>query len=147
MGKFLTKLITEQISEATPNSRAKYRLIDALIYDSKTVGLIVVPEGFITDFASVPRVPIAYLVAGGLGNSAACLHDFLYTDPHLAMQKSCEPVSREEADLVLRGAIIDGMAADIGVSIVGAIKSIYYVAIAHGMYLAVRCLGFRHWQK
>ena len=81
MGKFLTKLRTEQVSEATPYSRAKYKLTDALVYESTSLGgLIVVPGGFITDFASVPRVPIAYLVTGGLGNSAACLHDFLYSD-------------------------------------------------------------------
>lgn len=146
MGKFLTPLEVQQISEATPDRPAKFKLTDALVYDSKTIGLIIVPEGFITDFASVPRVPIAYLITGGLGNSAATLHDFLYTKPHSTMTSCVNPVTRKQADRVLRGAIIDGMSVDIGASIIGGLKSIYYVAIAHVMYLAVRCLGFRHWE-
>lgn len=40
--------------------------------------LITVPEGFVTDLASVPRVPIAWLLAGGCANGPAVLHDFLY---------------------------------------------------------------------
>jgi hypothetical protein len=41
--------------------------------------LVAVPAGFVTNFASVPRVPIAYLLAGGIGNRSATLHDYLYT--------------------------------------------------------------------
>ncbi len=40
---------------------------------------LVVPEGFITDFASVPRWPLVFLVAGGRADEAAVLHDMLYT--------------------------------------------------------------------
>lgn len=39
---------------------------------------VVVPEGFITDFASVPRIPIVYLAVGNRGHKAAVLHDWLY---------------------------------------------------------------------
>ncbi len=146
MGEFLTTLRTEQISEATSYSRAKYKLTDALVYESTSLGgLIVVPGGFITDFASVPRVPIAYLVTGGLGNSAACLHDFLYSDPHLPMKNSCEPVTREEANRVLRGAIIDGMSFNLSVNIFDSLKSIYFIFISYAMYVAIRTLSARHW--
>lgn len=41
--------------------------------------LVVVPEGYETDFASVPRLPFAYLVAGGRAPKSATLHDFLYS--------------------------------------------------------------------
>lgn len=41
---------------------------------------IVIPRGFVTDFASVPRVPLAYLLAGGIGEKAATLHDWLYAE-------------------------------------------------------------------
>jgi hypothetical protein len=39
---------------------------------------ITVPGGWITDLASVPRLPLAYLVAGGRAPKAAVLHDYLY---------------------------------------------------------------------
>ena len=40
-----------------------------------------VPAEFITDFASVPRLPFAYLIAGGRCPQAAVPHDFLYQHP------------------------------------------------------------------
>lgn len=40
--------------------------------------LFVIPAGYETDFASVPRLPLAYLVAGNTAHKAALLHDYLY---------------------------------------------------------------------
>lgn len=40
---------------------------------------IVIPEGFETDLASVPRLPIVYFAVGGRGHKAAVLHDWLYS--------------------------------------------------------------------
>lgn len=40
---------------------------------------IVIPEGFETDLASVPRIPVVYLAVGGRGHKAAVLHDWLYS--------------------------------------------------------------------
>lgn len=40
---------------------------------------IVIPEGFETDLASVPRLPIVYLAVGNTGHKAAVLHDWLYS--------------------------------------------------------------------
>lgn len=37
-----------------------------------------IPEGFITDLASVPRLPFVYLALAGRGHKAAVLHDWLY---------------------------------------------------------------------
>lgn len=39
---------------------------------------IAVPSGYVTDLASVPRLPLAYLVAGGRAPKSAVLHDYLY---------------------------------------------------------------------
>jgi hypothetical protein len=39
----------------------------------------VVPPDFETDFASVPRVPLAYWFAGNTAHKAAVLHDYLYS--------------------------------------------------------------------
>ena len=41
---------------------------------------IMVPRGFVTDFASVPRIPLAYLAMGGIGERAAVVHDYLCTE-------------------------------------------------------------------
>lgn len=40
--------------------------------------LVRVPPGFITDFASVPRIPLAFWLFGGIGDISATVHDYLY---------------------------------------------------------------------
>lgn len=56
-----------------------WRLTEALVYHSDLAGLIVVPLDFVTDFASVPRAPILFLLAGGKADEAAVVHDYLYS--------------------------------------------------------------------
>jgi hypothetical protein len=71
---FLAPLQIEQIDER------HWRLLRAFTYDSEVAkARIVVPAGFVTDFASVPRVPVAYWLFGGTANAAAVIHDWLYT--------------------------------------------------------------------
>lgn len=72
---FLSPLRVEAIDDT------HWKLLDGLIYDSEVpgVGRIIVPKGFTTDFASVPRLPLAFLLFGGRANLAATLHDWLYT--------------------------------------------------------------------
>ena len=40
---------------------------------------IVVPPNFQTDFASVPRLPLAFLLFGGKADCSATVHDYLYS--------------------------------------------------------------------
>jgi hypothetical protein len=40
---------------------------------------VIIPAEFVTDMCSVPRVPFAYLLYGGIGNRAGVLHDALYS--------------------------------------------------------------------
>jgi hypothetical protein len=49
-----------------------------LIYESDIVGRIEVPQCFQTDFASVPRIPIAYRLYGDRAHRESVLHDYLY---------------------------------------------------------------------
>lgn len=42
-------------------------------------GAYEVPAGFITDFDSVPRIPIFYMVFKGRTTNAAIVHDYLYS--------------------------------------------------------------------
>jgi hypothetical protein len=72
MTKFLTELDVCCISDKA------WRLTDFLIYESALVGIIIVPKGFETDFASVPRVPIFFTLFGDRAHREAVLHDYLY---------------------------------------------------------------------
>ncbi len=48
-------------------------------YQSDLLGLITVPQGFFTDFASVPRfMPLAYACLGDTAHEPAVIHDWLY---------------------------------------------------------------------
>jgi hypothetical protein len=82
-----------------------------------------IPKGFGTDFASIPRwLPLAYAFMGGHGDSAATVHDFLYT---------FKPCSRKSADGVLREAL--------RVTQVAAWRIPFF-------YWAVRLFGWSHWK-
>lgn len=69
---FLTPLRVELVAHHT------WRLTQPLQYECRDGSIIRVPRGFVTDFASVPRIPVAWLVAGDTGHRAAVIHDWLY---------------------------------------------------------------------
>jgi hypothetical protein len=81
--------------------------------------MFVVPSGFITDYASVPRAPLTYLLFGGRGNAAAVVHDYLY-------QIHLPEVGKATADNVFREAL-------------GALG--YNAATCWAMYKAVDLFG------
>lgn len=62
----------------------------------------VVPKGWKTDLASVPRLPLVYLWYGGRGNAAGVLHDHLYKEGMQLKQIK----SRMEADKVFLEAML-----------------------------------------
>lgn len=64
----------------------------------KKYAAVTVPVGFVTDFASIPRVFWSALRPDGDYGYAAIIHDFLYWD---------QPVSREAADDIFRFAMED----------------------------------------
>lgn len=72
---------------------------------------VIIPEYFVTDFCSVPKIPFAYLMFGDIGRRAGLLHDALYS-PWIGIQ-ACDLFTREPfvierpwADTVLRNALI-----------------------------------------
>lgn len=69
---FLERPFTEPI-----NDRGQYELRTRLVYVTRGYKLIV-PKGFITDFASVPRWAWSIITPTGLHQDAAVLHDYLY---------------------------------------------------------------------
>jgi hypothetical protein len=74
---FLTDLYCVKIKEARSNNRALWKLTQEFRYNSPIYGLIIVPTGFITDFASVPRLPFAYWLTGDTAHASAVVHDWL----------------------------------------------------------------------
>lgn len=59
--------------------KAGWILLEPLSYVSKRTGeTYIAPVGFTTDFASVPRAPFAFLLAGDTAHEAAVIHDYLY---------------------------------------------------------------------
>lgn len=95
MGKFLTALHVELIAD----DPARWRVLKPLVYESSAAGLLVVPSDFETDFASVPRLPLAFLLAGDTCHRAAVVHDWLYS--------GAGGLDRAAADAVLREAAAD----------------------------------------
>jgi hypothetical protein len=73
----------------------EWRLLSPLVYRSDIAGQIEVPQGYVTDFASVPRLPMVYLLAGDTAHEAAVIHDWLY---------ALGTVARSVADDVFREA-------------------------------------------
>ncbi len=75
---FRTTLRAEKVRDARGNGRARWRLLEPLVYESALLGRrIEVPAGYETDFASVPRLPLSYMLAGDTGHAAAVIHDYL----------------------------------------------------------------------
>jgi hypothetical protein len=96
--RFLAGLDVSLVDEP----RNIWRLHEPLPYWSRVLSAtVIVPAGFETDFASVPRLPLVYLACGDVGRRAAVLHDYLYRTGQ---------VSRPSADAVFREALLaDGV--------------------------------------
>ena len=78
MSQFLDTFKGEQVG--WQNGRPLWMTLTSLRYESALLGdrVIVVPAEFITDGASVPRLPLVWLIAGGRGTRAAVIHDWNY---------------------------------------------------------------------
>ena len=94
MAKFLTEL------NARLKDDDRIWIIDSrLVYESDLVGTVIVPEGFQTDFASVPRVPLFYALFGDRAHRESVIHDYLYRSD------SFPSLSRSQADNVFLEAM------------------------------------------
>jgi hypothetical protein len=119
MSAFLSPLRVEEVDEFA----GLWKLTAPLRYASDLLGRDVeVPEGFVSDFASIPRLPFVYWAEGGRGDKSAVLHDFAYTSQF---------VDRATADKLLREALL---------------ASGYGEGVAGTFYAAVRLFGSSHWK-
>ena len=95
MSRFITTLKTDQTDRRT------YKLLDDLVLADEEQRTIIVPTGFVTDFASIQVLHNAFLfvlfaLVAGYGNYAATVHDWLYSEGQ---------ANRKEADAVLYRAL------------------------------------------
>lgn len=96
---FLTDLSVTKLLDGKQRGRALWRIDRPLAYRSLLTGeTYVVPIHYETDFASVPRLPLVYLLAGDTAHEAAALHDWLY---------SSGVVDRKTADTIFQEAMGD----------------------------------------
>jgi hypothetical protein len=116
IGELDTRLIDEK--------KDHHKLLAPFGFYSSLLGeTITVPAGFVSDFASVPRIVGAWLLYGGKGKRASVLHDWLY---------STQMVSRSVADAIFEEAL---KASD------------YAAWEVSGMYAGVRLGGWVAWNK
>jgi len=82
------------------------RLLEPLAYTTKDGWRITVPAGFVTDFASIPRLLYVLIPPRGRYNRPAIVHDFLYhyapIDPMTG-----KPCTQARADSIIREACED----------------------------------------
>jgi hypothetical protein len=106
-----------------PDDDRERELIVDFLFLSDIAGLIEVPAGFKTDYASVPRILWSILPPTGKYTKASVIHDYLYRSHR---------VSREEADAIFLEAM-----EDLGVNPI----------IKYAMWLGVRIGGWFPWRK
>ena len=90
---FLTDLVTSDDEKSGNKSVLLADLVYQLIPDNPTV--LVVPKGFVTDYASIPRVIQLLIPKLGRHRKAAVLHDYLYAkdcDYQSLLQAECDSV-------------------------------------------------------
>jgi hypothetical protein len=103
-----------------------WKLVDAFEYHVGSLGsgeVIRVPAGFVTDFASVPRVFWRLIPPWGRYGKATVIHDYCYR---------CRPCSRRRADRILLEAM-------------RVLSVAWWKRTA--IYLAVRAFGWIVWRK
>lgn len=97
MSAFLTACL---LAAPVDGSREHWLLMATLIYQSDAAKCaVIVPAGFKTDLASVPRVPVIYEMVGNIAPSAAVVHDWLYSD-HMLSRSMADEVLREACALL-----------------------------------------------
>lgn len=100
-GRFVTELAT------TPIGERRWKTDAPLRYQSPRLRVVVgIAPGFVTDFASIPRILWAVLPpSDGDYDAAAVVHDWLYTYADDLTRRIGHAVSRADADAVLLEAM------------------------------------------
>ena len=128
--KLILRALAPDEIQALGGSVALYEVREPFSYDSALLGLISVPAGLITDFASIPRAAQWYMKDDDPGILfPSVIHDFLYSMQGV-LPMTGKAYTREQADGVLREAM--GVCGARGDQIAA-------------VYRAVRWFGGSHW--
>jgi len=115
----LTKLLVKDLMNG------KFELFSDYVYKTKEY-LIKVPKGFVTDYASIPKLLRAIILPYGKHSGASVVHDYLYS-------KGCElNIERKKADKIFLEILKEE-----GVNPI----------LARLMYIAVRVFGKIRYKK
>ena len=134
MNVFLDRARLEQIDWR--EGRPVWMTLAPLRYQSAALGrVLVVPAEFITDLASVPRMMLAWWIAGGRGVRSSILHDFAYQFGHWGDAESGDRI-------VVDKPAVD---AEFFTSLVADAISGASPLIARLMYFGVRWGGRGRW--
>ena len=99
--EFLTTIDVRYIDGVKWQLTAPYYAV--VTHKDDSYRIIKAPSGFITDFASIPRMPLVFLRFAGMAGLPALAHDVLYSE-------GGSEDDRTYADLVfLQGMIDSGM--------------------------------------
>lgn len=90
---FTTDLVS--VAQISPTD---WRLLEPVVYRGRDE-TFTVPRGFVTDFASVPRIFFWLVPTYGVYTKAAILHDYLIGRPDL--------ISRADADGIFRRTLLE----------------------------------------
>lgn len=97
MSHFITQLALEA---ADDNDSGRWKVTRPLYYASDVAkAVIIVPAGFITDLASVPRMPVIYWLTGNVAAKAAVLHDWNYSTGQFS-RAMCDAIFRESSEVI-----------------------------------------------
>jgi hypothetical protein len=114
-GKLVLVLLDNRDGPSIRAGRSLWGVQRALEYQvgNDPEELIIVPLGFVTDLASVPRVVWPFYPPDGPWAKAAVIHDFLYATKGTGEWHTqrgitrADPYSRKEADDILKEAMAD----------------------------------------
>jgi len=119
MSKFTGPLQVELLEDSTNGGRGTWKLLVPFGYESDIAGeLIIVHAGYVTDFASIPRLPLIYLLLGEKGDYASTVHDWLYSINYRGDRELCDKILHEalitqgvsefDADIIYAGVRVGG---------------------------------------
>ena len=125
---FLTPLVVEVMP-----SGKRFRLYNDFTYLWRREYIeIHVRRGFVTDFASIPKIFRIIIPKLGRWNKAALIHDAIYQDRSFCLNALRHRLTRQDADLIFLDAMTD----------LGVAKWKRTL-----MYLSVRVGGWMAWRK
>ncbi len=115
-------------------AKKEFKLLETLELTINQVGdKAIIPEGFITDLASIPS--FLFWLQWGNWNKAAIIHDYLYVHRFILIKTSCTSkkynLNRKQTDILFYEILLfDGVNP----------------LLAKLMYYSVRLFGGRHWR-